>query len=415
MVAKKAGATKKKSTTETETAVDPLVLANGKTTANEAAVDDGLACYGLDPTGDLVTKLARLRSHLTDELLPTIPVDDRVQCAVCDEIATDDTSACPFCGDLGSDEDEPAAEPEKPAEPEPAKSAKSKGKGKPAAEPEPEPAKPAAEPEPEKPTKSKGKGKAKGEPAAEPEKPAEGSVSPAGDTAPAAPLATVAEGMAARIADLDAAVARIRTLAVHAVENYYDLGVEIARVHKDETWKARGHASFKAWIEAEVPISRATCYRLIDVVGQFDRDTYSTIGLHKLALIASGEDDEARADALEAARTGATARDVQRIASGDEGEPEKPERSKPEREKGEREKPKREGKISLVAKVDGEAKTYGWRSAKSGKAIKSHAADAYVEIPIADGVVQRIALKLDDEKIVGVTVAFVRVAEPDAE
>jgi len=400
MVAKKAGETKKKGTAE----VDPTVLANGQK-ANEAAVDDGLACYGLDPTGDLATKVARLRAHLADELLPTIPIDDRVQCAVCDEVATDDTSACPFCGDLGSDEDEP----EKPAEPEPepVKPAKSKGKAKPA-EPEPEPENP-AEPTPEPEKATKGKGKAK------PEKPAEGSVSPAGDTPAAAPLATVAEGMAARVADLDAAVARIRTLAVHAVENYYDLGVEIARVHKEETWKARGHASFKAWIEAEVPISRATCYRLIDVVGQFDRDTYSTVGLHKLALIASGEDDDARAEALEAARTGATARDVQRIASGDEGEPEKPERSKPEREKNEREKPKREGKISLVAKVDGEAKTYGWRSAKTGKAIKAHAADAYVEIPIADGVVQRIALKLDDEKVVGVTVAFVRVAEPDAE
>jgi outer membrane biosynthesis protein TonB len=411
MVEKKAGATKKK--TGSASADDAAItLANGQR-ANEAAVDDGLACYGLDPSGDLPSKLARLRAHLADELLPTIPVDEHVRCEVCGEVGTDDTSACPFCGDAGVDEDTPAAAPEEPEkapepvpEPEPAVKPEKGKKGKPA------PAETETKTKPEK--GKKGKPAPVDEPApavSSSETPGEPEVS---GGAMVASASEVAEGMAAKVADLDAAVARIAALAANAVANYYDLGIEIARVHRDELWKARGHASFKAWIETELPIARSTCYRLIEVVGQFDRDTYARVGLHKLALIAGGEDDDARATALEAAKAGASARDVQRIAAGDvEPETEKPARAKPEREKTEREKPKREGKISLVVKVDGDPKTYGWKSAKNGKAIKVHAPDSYVEIPIADGVVQRIGLKLDGEKIIGATVAFVRIAEPD--
>jgi len=229
--------------------------------------------------------------------------------------------------------------------------------------------------------------------------------------APATEGVLSAEQKQTMIVQLDTAVAKINELAVDIAGNSFDLGVTIRDVHERQLWKARGHSNFKEFIEKELPVSRTGAYLLMDVVKDFDRDTFLKHGAHKLALISGIDDEEARRAALADADAGKSVRDIARTTG----------RAAPNSGKGKASAPasaaraeappkKKENEITLLAKVNGKANLFTWRSAKTNRPLNAHQDDAYAAIPIGDDVVLHVALKTDrtGEKILGITGRFVR-------
>jgi hypothetical protein len=385
-VAKKSGAKKKGGLTAIEGGkgkaapeAPPVLLRDGKTEANPDALRRALGVYGVAvkegaSTADL---LAAVRKHLAP-VLKKMPDDDKIKCAdVCGEVSTNDTDFCPFCGDEGSEEGEEGDE---------AGAAEAAEEGEPAAESvvkeeaEPEPEAPAPAPAPKAP---KGKA-AKATPAPAPE-------APKGD------------GLIVATKKLEASIERINQLRNDLAGNSYDLGTELRTIHEEELWKARGHETFKDFIEKDLEISRSMAYRLIDVTKQFDRPTFESVGSRKLALIAGIQDSEARDAALEAAKAGASTKDVERARDEAKGRSAKEKPEAPTAKKAPNE-------ITLLAKVGSKPELVGFRSAATGKAIGKHKDDAYAEKQISEGVKLRMAPKFDRENnLVGITVAFVRV------
>lgn len=327
------------------------MLADGKTPLNVDAAKRALGVYGVAFKADSSAEdiLALLRKTLTKKLKP-MKDEEKVKCvAVCGEVATQDTDFCPYCGDEGAEGDDAGAAEAAGAEP----------------------------PEPKKPETG----------------------------APVANVST-ATGLAAATTKLDESIARINQLRSNLAGNSYDLGLELRVIHEEELWKAKGRESFKDFIEKDLEISRSMAYRLIEVTREFDRATFESVGSRKLALIGGIQDAEARDAALEAAKAGASTRDVARQASEAKGKS-----SAPAKEKAAAAAPpKKANEITLLAKVNAKAQLVGFRSASSGRAIAHHKDDAYAEFQLSEDVKQRIALKVDKEgNILGLTVAFVRV------
>src|SRR4029077_18322583 len=90
-----------------------LTLADGKTKANVDAMRRAAKQLGVEiPKARGAKPDLELLGGLRIEgakRLAGLPVDDHVKCVVCDEIATDDTTFCPYCGDEGGDSPEAAA------------------------------------------------------------------------------------------------------------------------------------------------------------------------------------------------------------------------------------------------------------------------------------------------------------------
>lgn len=364
---KKAGAGKKGKTKAAEAGGDPLVTVGGKA-VNELALRAAVEKYAAGHTDAAAAKalLAELegadgpklvklvRSHL-EATLPAVKEEDRLKCEECGEISTEETDFCPFCGDGGL----PALEGEGQVDAETSTASEAVDRGEDGGEP----------------------GTA---------------IETATDAA-----------IEAKLEELDAAVSKIRELQIQGAHALYDLGVEIRKVATAELWKARGHASFKDWVETETGISRASAYSLMDIVKDFDRETYARIGRTKLALVASIKDPDKRAEALEAAKSGASARELER-AKREEGDGDEA----PEKEKSDRKTPAKSSGFSLVAKVDGKPVVHSFRSPSSGRPVKVAKEDSYVEIPIAEGVVQRITIKRDEKgEAVGLVTVFVKVED----
>lgn len=321
------------------------LLGDGKTPANPEAMRRALSTYGVEvPEGATPAELLTLLRKAMTSKLKGLPEIEMVKCdAVCKEVSTQDTDFCPFCGDEGLEEDPALAGAEDVLPEEPV----------------------------EEPTRS------------------------------------TASGLQVAVGRLDESVERINQLRADLAGNSYDLGVELRKIHEEELWKARGHDSFKDFIQKELDISRAMAYRLIDITKQFDRETFEKVGSRKLALIAGIQDADAREAALESAKAGASTRDVEREVNEAKGR-----KSAPEKERASSEVPKKKtgNEITLLAKVGSRPQLVGFRSASSGRPIQAHKDDAYAEFNLSEDVKQRIALKKDKEgNIVGVTIAFVRV------
>lgn len=352
----------KKGGAAASTAPAAPLLRDGKTPANPEAMKRALGVYGVEYKADAspADLLAILRKHLGKVLKP-MDENDKVKCTnVCGEVSTNDTDFCPYCGDEG-------AEPEA------------------------------------------GATSAGDEDHADDEGAAEAAEAGSSGGAAIAPAST-ADGLAAASARLDESMARINKLRNDIAGNSYDLGVEIAKIHVEELWKARGHESFKEFIEKDLEISRAMAYRLIDLTKQFTRETFESVGSRKLALIAGIQDADAREAALDAAKAGASTRDVERQVNDAKGRSSAPAKEKGS-SAGSTPAPKKSAQdITLLTKVGSKAQLVGFRSAASGRPINHHKDDAYAELQVADEVKLRMAPKIDkDGNIVGITVAFVRV------
>ena len=333
----------------------PPMLANASA-PNDDAMRKALAIYGEPTDGDTGELLARVRSRL-EVSFETIKVDDRMKCDACDEVSTDETDFCPFCGDGGAE----GEAPENVASPLAV-------------------------------------------------------VNDADDEGPlpqvvdAPRLMTEEEAVAA----LDAAESRIREVSADLRAKSWDIGAAIRDVRDRELWKARGFASFTDWCNSpEIELGRAQAYRLIETTEEYDRTTFEKIGSTKLALISSIKDRDTRDEALSAASSGASTKDIQRIKNKPEAGAEGGKKSAPpkERDAGSKAPPKKSGNtITLATKVGSKPVAYAFKSATSGKPLKAHTDDAYAEVELGDDVVQRIGLKIDaNGKITGITVAFVAV------
>jgi hypothetical protein len=355
--AKKAGATK------APKAGKSLTLFDGKTQADAAAMTKALAIYGLKREEITALKspaeiLLKLRGVLAKKL-EKLSDDDKIRCAECNEVSTEETDFCPFCGDKGEAPDAADAsssEEQAPASgPAPAKGPKAKAEA------------------------------------------AEGSKTDA-----AIELAGV---------KLQKRIDRILALKADMAGNSYDLGLEIKAINDEELWKARGYKSLKEFVETDLNMSRALAYRLMDVCLKYDRKTFLEVGATKLALISSIKDEEEREKVLEEAKQGASTRSIETRARAAKG--------KAPNKTGTSEAPppkKKPNEITLLAKVNGKAQVYGWRSASTGRPLAKHKDDSYVEIELSEGVRQRIALKVDKEgSCIGLAVQFMRVEAEAAE
>ena len=340
----------------------PPMLANASA-PNDDAMRKALGIFGEATTGDTGELLARLRTRL-DVSFETVKIDDRLKCDKCNEVSTEETDFCPFCGHGGAE----GEAPEDVAE--------------------------------------VGDEDANG-PA--PSTNDDGDEGPLPVVVQTPPMMTEEEAVAA----LDAAESRIREVSADLRAKSWDIGAVIRDVRDRELWKARGFTSFTDWCNSpEIELGRAQAYRLIETTEEYDRQTFEKIGSTKLALISSIKDRDTRDEALSAAGAGASTKDIQRIKSkpeaGAEGGKKAPAKQS---DSGSKTPPKKSGNtITLATKVNGKPVAYSFRSATSGKPLKAHTDDAYAEVELGDDVVQRIGLKIDaNGKITGVTVAFVAV------
>jgi hypothetical protein len=351
------------------------VLADGKTHAAETALRRALGVYGVPAkdSEDVHHLLLKVRGHLkpliseAEKKAKRGEEDGLVKCEVCGEVSTEHTDFCPYCGDEGlppedEEQEQPAAATTTSATPAAAApAAPAKGKKKKGAEAAPEAA-----------------------------------------TAPA--VAAVGDALVKAGAELDEKVARVNALRVDLAKNTYDIGIEIREIHERELWKARGHQSFKEFVEKDLEMSRTLAYRLIETTKEYDRATFESVGARKLALVASIQDAEVRDAALEAAKAGATVKEIERTKDKAKG------KSAPDKEERATAAPRKTNEITLLAKVNGKPTTHQWRSASSGRPLAAHKDDAYGEVEVSEDVRLRVALKVDKEgKIVGFTTAFVRV------
>lgn len=399
----------------------PILLKDGKTPASESALARALNTYKLQVPPTLAEKLAAVRAHLkavmeADPHQCTTVCDDpatsecpKVVCE-CGEVSTYDTQFCPFCGDLGLPPDAQPADPTAAVShnPQPVESHPLNATSAATALEQVLTSQQGAEPE-------------GGE---EPE-----GAGPDGDDPDAQQVVTVApEGEvlppvpADKAAALDAAVERIQGLKSDINKNTWELAAELKRVQDDELYKVRGYENFGAWAVGEVQLSRSLAYELVRVASDFDKQTYLEVGSTKLRLVASIEDPEKRQAALEDAKAGAskraieqkhTTRAVSREAPAPESARGKASAPAPEPVKA-REVPKKGNEIHLLAKVNGKATTHPFLSSKTGNTVKEYREDAYVELRLADNVVQHIAPKFgpDGKTLVGITVKFIEAVDP---
>lgn len=377
-VGMKSGAGKKPALTaieggkaEKKPTVTIALLRDGKTPANPEAMRKALNIYGIahapDAPPDVL--LALLRKHLA-KTLKNIDENSKIKCtAVCTEIATDETEFCPFCGDEGADEEEPVG----------------------------------AEDSSEVVTTPTVVVEEKEDPALESNEEIEAVLNDGGDEVDAGEPVDAVESA---VAKLDERVGRINSYRRNLASCSYDMGIELAEIQKAELWKARGHGSFKEFCEKELEIGRGMAYKLIGITTEFDRKTFEVVGSKKLALIAGIQDSEARDAAIEAAKKGATTKEVERHANEAKGKP-----TAPPKEKSSASAPvKRMGnEITLLTKVGTKAQFVGFRSATSNRPIQAYKDDAYAELKIAESILLRTAPKFDkDKNLIGITVAFVR-------
>lgn len=233
-----------------------------------------------------------------------VDAKELADCDVCGGTSDVNLPRCPFCG-VG--EDEPTATAAKPA------SAPNTTAAKPAATPNSNGKKEApmasAKGSDDKGKASKGKSK-KGEPPtkadalAKPEKAAKVIV-----------VEPLPEGVTVQA--LDKGVAEVQRLKGEAGVGMWALGRKIAELYDQQQWKARmtaestpAYKSWNAFVVAELGMTAANAYSLMDVAKAFTADDVRAFGTTKLGLVLQAP-EEKRPALLEAAKTHST-RDLQK-------------------------------------------------------------------------------------------------------
>jgi hypothetical protein len=333
-----------------------MALANGTTRANVDALRKAAKILGVEAPKVRSAKadqelLGSIRIEVAKRL-KTLSVDDHVKCGLCDEVATDDTPFCPFCGDEGS------------------------------AEPSVEQAEATIDQE---------------------------SVGISHTPVPTAPNVELAtQALERNLADR---LMRIMELKRSTVGMTYEIGVECREIRDQKLYAARGYTSFKQFAEKELPFTRESAHQLIAIVEKHTKEDYEKIGYSKLRLIGAVSESEVKAELMEAARNGASGKELASKAGKTVAPAAPPKKPAPVPEAGE--------KITLLGTIGARAKMVKFHDAdKGGEVIesagtfKNHLPKVYGEIEIAGGVFVQIGLRISAEKeLEGLTVRFVRAVD----
>ena len=369
---------------------DPKKLRNPDVKPDPAVMDLLAGTYNVKLPKATGSKVKTLREAILKQLEDT-PKDDWIRCDTCLELATMDGDRCPFCGDLGN---EPGAD----------------DKASPAASAEAESEEPTPESE---------------EPTPDPDSPSDA------DESGSEVLDEEETRLVAARIDLDERIERITELKRDIAGKGWDLGREILAIFNDELWKVRGHASFKAFVEADLSISRVLAYDLMTAAEQFKREDFLAVGQSKIVMIAKLPPGQ-RKEALEGAKSGdlsyrdlrGRAKEANRgTAKGGagggkrDGEPEEEPEEQEELDLGDEEP---EEGFTLLARVDDDPVTVSWRKEGTGRKVKANTRialyenaesmpDFYAELSLPEADVGiRVALAFDDDGYpVGVTFQFV--------
>lgn len=91
---------------------------------------------------------------------------------------------------------------------------------------------------------------------------------------------------------LERSIKKVRELTMNIERSIWDLGIEIARVHDEELWKARLidglYPQFRTWKDfcaAVLQMSHTHAYKLMENAKLFTREQVATIGTTKLTMI----------------------------------------------------------------------------------------------------------------------------------
>lgn len=114
-----------------------------------------------------------------------------------------------------------------------------------------------------------------------------------------------AEQLKAKVAELHAAMVRIRGLRKNLERGFYDLGVELDRIERGKLYEAKGYATFEAFVDRELDVGKVVAQKLARVPAVFVKQAALDHGMAAV-LAALGALDDARAQRAEAAA--ATAR-----------------------------------------------------------------------------------------------------------
>lgn len=398
----------------------PLLLADGKTKANveamrKAAKHLGVTApkqRGAKPDGEL---LAAIRLEV-NKRLEAISQDDHVQCLECQEIATDDVPFCPYCGDEGNVVSEDVAKATAALAGE---SLVDEEADEPADEPADEEESDEEESDEEESAEEESDEDDEEESDEEEDDDPEASVGIAPQSK--APVVNVDAAMAKLASDLDARIKRIADMRKNAVALTYDIGSELREIRDQQLFKARGYSSFRAFAEKELPFTRESALELIRIVEKNTREDFEQLGYSKMRLIASEADVEVKAELIEAAKKGATTRELRELtdkaSSTAKGNAATAAKTKTKAaatppDKGER--------ITLLGKVNARKQVVQLHNSETGEVIvnagvftkKSFVPSAYGELEISSGVFLRIGLRVSaNQELTGFTVRFVRSAD----
>jgi hypothetical protein len=88
-----------------------------------------------------------------------------------------------------------------------------------------------------------------------------------------------AENIKARVADLHAAIGRIRPLRKNLAHGFYDLGQVLAEIAAAKLYEAKGYTSIEAFADRELDLSRALALDMVRATKVFQRDAALEVGL----------------------------------------------------------------------------------------------------------------------------------------
>jgi len=85
--------------------------------------------------------------------------------------------------------------------------------------------------------------------------------------------------MKARIGELHAALGRVRALRKNLGDGFYDLGRVLKQIADERLYGEKGYASFEAFVEREVDLSKSVALRLVRVPEVFHERAAKVHGL----------------------------------------------------------------------------------------------------------------------------------------
>jgi hypothetical protein len=88
-----------------------------------------------------------------------------------------------------------------------------------------------------------------------------------------------AEEIKARVAELHAALGRVRALRKNLTNGFFALGEELRGIHEKKLYEAKGYSSFEAFVEREIDLGKTTSLKLTRIPGIFHKDAALALGM----------------------------------------------------------------------------------------------------------------------------------------